>query len=101
MISISAAQDSGGLGAMFQGLANATGTDECGSKPTCISLSKNSNCAQKNKAYNECRMKALDVNSAIANNQTRSAEASNQNKTKIIIAFVVVVIVLAFILKRR
>lgn len=101
--SISLGSDSFGLGQMFgqtaSAITSATGTEECGSKPTCISITKT--CKEKNRVYNECRLKALDVkNSAIL----RSAPVQTQEKQAIdpkmiIIGFVVLVAVVLLIKK--
>ncbi|WP_107037852.1 hypothetical protein [Brumimicrobium mesophilum] len=72
--SINLGTDSLGFGQIVQGLGNATGTAECGSKPTCLSFTKT--CKEKNSVYNDCRMKALEVKQTMANNIGRSVSDS-------------------------
>lgn len=102
--SISLGHDSLGLGQIAQGLGNAAGTAECGSKPTCIGWTKT--CKNKNKVYNECRMKALDIKQTMANNagrnMTKTAPAPQDNSKNLVYAVigVVVLIVLVKILKK-
>lgn len=107
MPSLSLGSDSLGLGNMFAGsfnaFTNAGGTEECGTKPTCLSFTKT--CKDKNKTYNECRMKALDVKQTMANNMGRNTEktapAPQDNSKNLVYAVigVVVLIVLVKILK--
>lgn len=109
--SINLASDSLGLGQMWSGTASAftsaTGTELCGSKPTCISLGRNSNCARKTKAYTECMGNSLRLMETQSNNQaaasmgsnnTRTAVAENQNKMLMYAGIALAVIILLFII---
>jgi hypothetical protein len=92
--SLNLGSDSLGLGALFQGFTNASGTADCGSKPTCISFGKNSNCAKKTQAYNECLARSVTAKT-ITNPET------SNNKTLIGIVILVVVVVLIIILLKK
>lgn len=97
--SINLANDSLGLGSLFQGFSNAKGTDDCGSKPTCISFGKNSQCAQKNKAYADCRMRALELKAA-APAKSVDQPAGN-SKVIYIILIAAAILIMIMIFRRR
>jgi hypothetical protein len=107
--SINLANDSLGMGAMYQAIFNKTGTAECGSKPGCISLSKNSGCADKQRAYADCTMKALDMKNnmitrstdATVSSDEAAAAAAAKKRTLYIVIGIVVAIVLILIIKKR
>lgn len=110
-ISLDLSNDSLGLGQMFAGTASAitsaTGTQLCGSKPTCIAWTKT--CKEKNRVYNECRMKSLDVmsqqsrdtRSATVSEDEAAAQAAKSKRTLYIILAIVALIILLLIFKRR
>ena len=107
--SINLASDSLGLGQMWSGTASAftsaTGTELCGSKPTCLAITKT--CKEKNRVYNECRMRSLELMETQSNNQTaaqlganntRTAVAENQSKLLMYAGIALAVIILLFII---
>lgn len=103
--SISLGSDSLGLGQMFgqttSAITSATGTAECGSKPTCIAITKT--CKEKNRVYNECRLKALDVKNSAT---LRSAAAVTPEPVKeslspkVIIIGLVVLVAIVLLIKK-
>ena len=55
-----------GVGMVTSGVTNLIsagkqGTADCGAKPTCISFSKNSDCAKKKESWIKCRDTALSL----------------------------------------
>ncbi len=101
--SINLGTDSLGLGQMFSGtvsgITSAAGTEECGSKPTCIAITKT--CKDKNKYYNECRMKALEVKDNASLRSTPATSGASPNQTTLIIVAVVLLVALVLILKNK
>lgn len=90
--SINLATDSLGLGSLFGGFTSSTkGTEDCGAKPTCISLSKNSQCAQKNKAYQDCILKSQEVKLKMS--QTQQPQNSISPIMLMVIGLIVLIIV--------
>lgn len=63
--------DSFGLGSAFSGIFSgmSQGTNECGSRPIC--LTNGENCTTKLKTYNDCVSKSIDANSEIQRNKSR------------------------------
>lgn len=111
--SINLGSDSLGLGQMFGGtasaLTSATGTELCGSKPTCIGWT--ATCKEKNRVYNECRMRSLELMETQSNNaaQANAAQRSSDIDTAIrnerilygVIALVIILLVVFIIKKMR
>lgn len=69
-----------GVGMVTSGVTNLIasgkqGTADCGSKPTCISFSKDSDCAKRKESWIECRDTAL----AIQQQQVASGQAQIQS----------------------
>ena len=99
--SINLASDSLGIGGMFQGISSvftsgSKGTDACGSKPTCISIGKNSQCAMKNKAYYDCVSKSQDIKMSEA-----TKPVTNSTPPIFLVATVIIVIILIIFLTRK
>lgn len=97
--SINLATDSLGLGQIFSGITQAKGTDECGSKPTCIAITKT--CKEKNRAYNECRMRALELRSQTASNVPSSGNSGNLKMILIAVAVVAVLGLILFLIFKK
>lgn len=103
--SINLGTDSLGIGQAYSSLFSATGTELCGSKPTCLAITKT--CKEKNRIYNECRMRSLELMETQSNNQaaasmgannTRTAVAENQSKLLMYAGIALAVIILLFII---
>lgn len=76
-----------GFGKMTGG---AGGTAECGSRPNCVAwLDKD--CGSKNKAYNDCVDKAMQIK---AQTQTRQTTGKGKNQILIVVAVVIGAIIL-------
>lgn len=92
--SLNLSSDSLGLGEIFGSiLGGQQGTAECGARPNCII---GDNCKDRKKAYEECVARTQANKVLYAENAARTAEITEEQKTKRII-YIAVAIAIVFI----
>ena len=101
--SLNLSSDSLGLGEIFGSIfSGQQGTAECGAKPNCFI---GENCKERKKAYEECVARTQANNALYAQNAAKTAEITEEQKTKRIIyisvAIAIVFIAIAFFKFRR